>query len=217
MLRLRALVHTSNHEEAFLQRYEWLRGQALQLTGHDGQWAEDLVHDLFIQFMLHQPDLRQIQNLEGYLYRMLRNLHLSSVRRAALAQHWPLSILDYDSAETGLRAIDVQARLQAQEDLRRICHYACARRATSKVGSVLILRFFHGYYPGEIAQILRVHRSAVEVALHTARGEARLYLDAPHRLRLIAEQEPTRLVSSNGRSAAGASLGELRRPCRIIR
>jgi DNA-directed RNA polymerase specialized sigma24 family protein len=46
MVRLKALVHTPNHEEVFLQRYQWLRGQALQLTGHDVQRAEDLVHDV---------------------------------------------------------------------------------------------------------------------------------------------------------------------------
>jgi RNA polymerase sigma factor (sigma-70 family) len=198
MLKLRAIAPAPKHEEVFLQRYQWLRSQALQLTGHDAQRAEDLVHDAFIQFTLNRPDLQPIQNLDGYLYRMLRNLHLSSVRRASLVQLLPLSILDYDSAEVGLRTVDVQARLQTQEDLRRICYYACLRRATSKVGSVLILRFFHGYYPGEIAQILRIQRSAVEAALRVARGEAKLYLNDPDRLRLITEHQPAHPAGSGG-------------------
>ena len=40
-----------------------------------------MVHDAYIQFTFTQPDLKAIGNLNGYLYTMLRNLHLSQVRR----------------------------------------------------------------------------------------------------------------------------------------
>ena len=40
-------------------------------------------------------------------------------------------------------------------ELRQVCQYACDRKETSRAGSVLILRFLHGYYPREIAQIMR--------------------------------------------------------------
>src|SRR5256886_14630579 len=65
------------HEEVFLARYGKLRSWALQLTEHDRERAEDLVHDAYIQFTFAQPDLDAINNLNGYLYSLLRNLHLS--------------------------------------------------------------------------------------------------------------------------------------------
>jgi hypothetical protein len=76
----------------------------------------------------------------------MRHVHLSRVRRAAIKFEIPLAIIDYDSAELGLRQLDAHARVQAADDLRAICRYACGRRHSSKTGSILILRFFLGYY-----------------------------------------------------------------------
>ena len=42
------------------------------MTGRDRQKAEDLVHDTFVQFVLSRPDLAAIDNLNAYLYTMLR-------------------------------------------------------------------------------------------------------------------------------------------------
>ncbi len=129
---------TYSHEDLFIQRYEWLLRWSLQLTGHNPQQAEDLVHDAFIQFTLARPDLGNIQNLEGYLYCMLRNMRLSQVRRAARTQSKVISIVNYDSAEISLRAVDPRSLIQARDELREICDYACGRKETSKAGSVLI-------------------------------------------------------------------------------
>ena len=73
----------SNHEELFMQHYQWLVTWALRLTDQNREQAEDLVHDCFVHFTICRPSLEAIENLEGYLYTMLRNLHLSQVRRAA--------------------------------------------------------------------------------------------------------------------------------------
>ncbi len=61
--------------------------------------------------------------------------------------------------------------------MRRICQYACARKATANAASVLILRFFHGYYPSEIAKVLRNTCEAVHLRLRAARTEAKAYLE----------------------------------------
>src|SRR3989441_5971070 len=169
------------HEEVFLARYGKLRSWALQLTEHDRERAEDLVHDAYIQFTFAQPDLDAISNLNGYLYSLLRNLHLSQLRRSTRRQHRTISIVDYDSAEIGLRAADPRERIRLQDQLREVCKYACMRKETSKAGSVLILRFLHGYYPREIAQVMRCTREAVEERLRAARSEARQYLENPKR------------------------------------
>src|SRR5260370_20214684 len=149
---------------------------------------------------------------------MLRNLHLSQVRRAtrlretivALTEH---SLLDYDSVEFGLKALEQQAQeqlqLQIQDELKSICQYACVRKETSKAGSVLLLRFFHGYYPMEIAKILKSPRGAVDELLRAARTEARVYLSNPSSLGFV-NHNPLSLPSDNKtKRAAQDFLAEL--------
>ncbi len=200
------------HEEVFLARYVRLFAWALQLTEGDRQRAEDLVHDAYIQFTFAQPDLDSIQNLNGYLYSMLRNLHLSQVRRSERRQFRMLSVVDYDSAELGLRAADPREQISVQDQLREVCQYACLRKQTSKAGSVLILRFMHGYYPREIAQIMRCSREAVEERLRLARSEAKQYLENPAGLRFIGNPAGEKISISGGFArTADEFLAELRR------
>jgi RNA polymerase sigma factor (sigma-70 family) len=208
-----------NHEDLFIQHYQWLMGWALRMTDRNQEQAEDLVHDCFVHFTISRPSLPAIEgNLEGYLYTMLRNLHLSQVRRStriretiiALPDH---SLLDYDSVEFGLKALEQQAQeqlqLQIQDELRRICQYACMRKETSKAGSVLLLRFFHGYYPIEIAGILKSPRGAVNELLRAARSEARVYLANPASLGFVSHSQPP-AISHNTKQSAEDFLAELR-------
>src|ERR1051325_1508730 len=89
-------------EMLFIERYDRMFGWAQQLTGHDREVAEDLLHDLFIQFTLNAPDPALIENLDGYLYITLRNLHIAQQRRANRNRLIQLSIVEYDSAAIGL-------------------------------------------------------------------------------------------------------------------
>jgi DNA-directed RNA polymerase specialized sigma24 family protein len=176
MLKLRRI--SALHRDVFLERYEGLHSWAIQITANDRALAEDLLHDLFILFTLSQPDLARIENLDNYLYASLRNLHVSQLRRTTRGRFEQLSIVEYESAKLSLHSIGSGRDLiQAQDELRRICHYACARKATANAASVLILRFFHGYYPSEIARVMRSTRQAVDVRLRAARTEAKAYLE----------------------------------------
>jgi len=169
---------SASHRDAFLERYKGLHAWAVQMTANDQALAEDLLHDLFILFTLNQPDLKRIENLDSYLYACLRNLHISQLRRATRSRFEQLSIVEYDSARLGLHSV-AHGRdwIQVQDELRRICHYACARKATANAASVLILRFFHGYYPSEIAKVIRATRPAVDKRILAARVEAKAYLE----------------------------------------
>jgi RNA polymerase sigma factor (sigma-70 family) len=177
------------HKEIFLRHYQPLLRRALRLTEGSRARAEDLLHDAFIQFVVCRPDLDSIDNLDGYLYRLLLNLFRAQRRKAAQMQDISFNIADYDSARLGLYAIDVQARWQAQEDLIRICHYACVRKETSRAGSVLILRFFYDYSPSEIAKMTLSPRRAVDDWLRLARREVRSYLKDPARLKFMAGKQ----------------------------
>jgi len=200
----------ASHEELFIERYERLLSWSQKLTGGDQQRAEDVVHDTFVQFILRRPSLNTIENLDGYLYAMLKNTHLSQARRASQDPNRHLSLVEYDSAEIGLRAIDPHTQVQVQEELHRICAYATLRKETSKAGSVLILRFFHGYYPSEIASVTRTTRTAVDKWLQIARAEARLYINNPACLTFMRDSQVRELSGIDFGLSATGFLNELR-------
>jgi len=177
----------SSHEDLFLERYQRLLAWSLKLTAHDRQLAEDLLHDTFVQFTFSRPDLNSIRDVDSYLYAMVRNSHISHLRRALNVRTTLLSMVEFDSLEVGLRVTDVQDQIKVQDELRLICHYACLRKESSKGGSVLILRFFHGYYPSEIAQVLCSNWMAVTKWLQRARNEAALYLEDAQTLSFIKD------------------------------
>ena len=175
------------HVDLFVEYYDLLRRWALQFTERDQTRAEDLIHDLFIHFTLARPDLDLIQNLESYLYVVMKNLHLSQVRRATRTPLRSLSVFEFDTVDVGFWASDPRDRMRMRDELVAVCQYACIRKESSKAGSVLILRFFHGYYPAEIARVLQSTRGAVKDRLQVARAEIHLYLEDPNRLSFIVD------------------------------
>src|SRR5712671_74278 len=175
------------HEDLFVQRYTSLREWALRLSGGDRLEADDLLHNAFLQFVLRRRDLSEIENLDAYLYGLLRRLRLSHARSALRRRQEPLAAVDYDTADMSLPGADVRELLQVREELRGVCEYACLRKGTSKAGSVLILRFFHGFYPKEIAKILRSPLRLANDWLRIARREARAYLEHPSTLRFLPQ------------------------------
>lgn len=211
MLKRWKTASAPSHEELFIQHYGQLLAWAMQLTGRDRQQAEDLVHDVFIQFTLVQPPLDEIKNLEGYLFASMRNLLRSQMRREARRASNRLPLADYDSAEIGWQAADPRIDLGVRDELALICHYACVRKETSRAGSALILRFFLGYYPGEIALIFKSSRQAVADLLGASRREARLYLDQPQRLRFMRENPSSGIPEIRGGTESEDLIGELRR------
>ncbi len=173
-------------ERLFTERYESLLAWAMGLTNQQREAAEDLVQDAFVQFMLGRTRLEEIENIDGYLRRMLRYMHVSRLSRSAQHLHeTALSVADYDSGRLGWTAIEPPRRMQAFEELHQICTYACSRKETSRTGSVFILRFFHEYFPTEIAAVLNSSRHCVDQWQRLARREAKLFIDEPRRLRFV--------------------------------
>lgn len=182
----------SFREQLFTERYANLRLWAIHLTNQESA-ADDLVQDAFVQWMLGRTRLEEIENIDGYLRTMLRNMHFSRMSRAAQRlQETALSIADYDSGLLGWTAIEPPRRLQASEDLHQICAYACFRKESSKAGSVLILRFFHNYFPTEIASVLNSSRNCVDQWQRLARREAKLFMNRPGGLRFVNGEAPAR-------------------------
>ena len=177
-------------EQLFTERYEYLLIWALRLTNRQRDAAEDLVQDAFVQFVLGTTPLEQIENIEGYLRRMLRNMHLARMSRSAQHVHESaLSVADYDSFQPNWTASEPSRRMQAAEQLHQICTYACVRKQSSRAGSVLILRFFHDYLPTEIARVLNTSRHCVDEWQRLARRELKLFM-GHGRLRFMNGKSP---------------------------
>ena len=171
-----------SNERVFVEQYDWMIQSATNLTRGQRERAEDLVHDAFVQFQVKQQNLAEIENLRGYLYAVLRNLYVSQIRRISRYPIQQLSILDHDSAVAGLRDRDFRDQLQAMSQLVKACEFACYRKETAGTASIFILRYFHGYYPDEIARLLGTERSKVDKWLARGRSEAKSYLADPYTL-----------------------------------
>src|SRR6266496_706838 len=206
----KALKLVPRPEEQFIERYERLHAWALAVTSGNEDQADDLVHDAFIQFTLRRVELQTIENTDAYLKRMLRNMFVSRLRRTSNLLQLPESIADYDSAELGLRIIDPQTQIQIGDELRRICRYASERKETSRAASVLILRFFHGYYLNEIGQVLRSPMDSIYSFLKMARREAKLYLEDPDSMKFIIAPAPDEITDPKSDQNPSRLLTELR-------
>jgi RNA polymerase sigma factor (sigma-70 family) len=181
---------SSTHIEVFAERYNQLLVVARSLINNNQDQARDLVHDALIKFVRLSPDLHAINNIDSYLRTLVRNLFRSQKRRTNVHSIYELTIENYNSIENGLsevadRYCNPHLLLQLQDVLRVICEYACLRKERLKLGSIIILRFFHGYHTSEIAQIMSVTASAVSHQLKLAQAEAYLYLNNPKHPNLL--------------------------------
>jgi RNA polymerase sigma factor (sigma-70 family) len=172
-------VAGGDHEETFVVRYDDLRRWAERLCDGQVHDAEDLLQDAFIEFVRRRPALEDIQDLDAYLRTMLRNMHVSDIRRGQRLKRGGRSCVDFDCLELAVAGMDPRSAWDRRLELELLCQYACIRKETSKSASVLILRFFHDYLPSEIARLMCSNRRAVDEWLRLARGEARRFLENP--------------------------------------
>lgn len=167
------------HQKVFLERYPHLFKRALYITNSNRELAEDLVQEAFVLFTHSRPNLSDIVSLDSYLYGVLRNLRLSHLRQTTRHRLEQLSFAADRSFADRRLVIDPRPQIQVQDILRDVCRYACWRKETSISGSILLLRFFHGYFPSEVAKVVRSSRNAVAVWLMSARRESQLFLADP--------------------------------------
>jgi RNA polymerase sigma factor (sigma-70 family) len=182
-----------SREKVFLEHYRWLLGCALQFTRGQRERAEDLVHDTFVQFQVKKVDVGAIDDVRRYLNGILRNLFLLQVRRAARYSIQEFSLLDHDSADMSLRSQSPLDQFQSADLLVRACNFVCYRKETSVPASILILRFFHGYYTEEICRITGAQRRQVNKWLLRGRNETKSFLENPHPQ---PSPEPSRKVTT---------------------
>ncbi len=201
---------TSN-DQLFQENYATLQRWALQITKQDREVAEDLVHDVYLRFCRMESGIGDVDSIHGYLYSALKNAYLSQLRKHNRSRIESLSLFDHDFTDNALLATDPRALYKVHDHLRAICHFACMRKATSVSASILILRFFHGYFSAEVARLVKRSRNAVEVRLLNARREIGIYLEDPNNLEEIDRSGGGAMrVQETGVVVFGDLLSELR-------
>jgi RNA polymerase sigma factor (sigma-70 family) len=200
-----------SHEAAFVAHYDWLFRWALHFTNNDRERAEDLTQQVFSQLIIAQIDLSIIQDIRAYLYTMMRNTYRSELRLAERSHGRSQSILEYGIADAALAASEANAVFRTQEQLRRICQYACARKESSRAAGALILRFFHGYHISEIAAVLGGTSEGVRERLKFARNEARILLANDKALKFIGTKQQPVVPVAGTICTSDELLAELRR------
>jgi DNA-directed RNA polymerase specialized sigma24 family protein len=188
MSRIFPIGGERSNEELFFEHYPQLLKWALHLSDSDRGDAEDLVQDFYLQITHINVELAEVNEIEPYLFKILRNLHYSRLRRQGKRQQHELSIVDFDSLERGLAAVSRNDLLLVHSSLNHICEFACQRKSTSRAACIFILRFFLGYYSSEVMKIASITRMGVDRALQIVRGEARLYLENPTATRSVVRQ-----------------------------
>jgi RNA polymerase sigma factor (sigma-70 family) len=172
-----------DHEDVVAEGYAALRRAALYLARGDEAEAGDLLHDTFVRFLLLRPRLDAIGNLDGYLYTMLRNVYLSRQRRHVRRKAVVAETIDVDLLAVMVDEPEPDERLRMRDDLMRLVDHACERTRVSRAASAWILRCVHGYYPAEIARLMKMPPRGIDRALHVARREALEELRKPARRR----------------------------------
>lgn len=163
----------------FEHRYEDILRWALQLTDFDRSAAEELVHDAYVDLATSRTDIQSASNLDGYLYRVLRNLNASRIKRAWKHEHDDLDVLEFDSIHLRLRTGRGVDQIELQDRLIQLCGYLCSRKESFRPASVLLLRFFRGFYPEEIARLSGMEPASVRKQIERARSDARSFLARP--------------------------------------
>jgi DNA-directed RNA polymerase specialized sigma24 family protein len=199
-------------ERLFAEKYDWLLGCALRLVNGDQAVAEDLVQESFLQFVLAKMELKSTENIEPLLYTNLKFVHLAYLRRLQRYPYESLPLAEYDFLELALRAnASIAERVEVQNTLRRIVAYICWRKESAKSASVLILRYFHGYYPDEIVRIAQTTRQSVDRRLQDSRKETSLYVSSPDRLRIMHQPKPPEVIPTYSSLPSDQLIPELKK------
>lgn len=183
-------------DDLFVLKYEWLMRWALHFAQGDRSTAEDLVQDTFVRFAITHPELDDPENAEALLYTYLKHVHLAHLRRVQKYPFQNLSIDEFDSISVGLRQNPSTNPIDVQNNLRRILAYLCWRKDSTKAASILILRFFYGYFPEEITRIGLVSRPVVDNGLRAARKDLKRHLSDSNEARVLSWESVPEFVPS---------------------
>ena len=163
-------------EEAFILRYDALFRWACLLT-NDPVEAEDLLQDCYVAFVSTNTNT-VIENLDGYLRRMLSNLQRSNRMREA--RHVIAELEQPCDIEAGVDVLAQMEERERQQEIKRQVKviYDCANcpntaLGRTKGGKIFILRYYQRKIGSEVARLTGSTLGAVHQWVRVARHEIR--------------------------------------------
>jgi len=148
--------------EDLLTHLDWLSALARQLV-LDQERAKDLVQDACLVALRKHP--RDASGLRGWLAQVLRNLHRQRARSEDRARAYEQSVARLDVADATGKAVE---RVALQRELAR---HVLELEEPGR--TVILLRFYTGLPPSEIADKLGVSVPVVNGRLHRALARLR--------------------------------------------
>ena len=133
--------------------------------------AEDALQDALVIAWRNLPDLRDPDRFDHWVQRVLTNMCIEHARRHR-RRYANLEILVPDDH----KARDELAGVVDRDVVDRAFH-----RLTPEARAVLVLRYYLGYEPADIAEVLGLSGGTVRSRLHHAHRAMRAAIDADAR------------------------------------
>lgn len=136
--------------------------------------AKDVTQDALMKVWHQQERMGELQNLEAWCMRIVRNLALD---RLKAKKYRVTETLDHAAAQPEQQQSPYQAA--ARQDVMNRVHHAI-NALPEKYRTIIQLRDIDGFAYQEIAEILDISLSEVKINLHRARKAVREQLQNLH-------------------------------------
>lgn len=123
----------------------------------DMSQAEDTLQDVFLKFLMKQPQLANSFAVHAWLYKTSKNLCISQLRKRKISDNLELN----QTVEEQSESFKIRQIIYDLPEKHRI---------------VIILFYYEGYAIKEISQILKISSSAVKKRLERARDKIKVHL-----------------------------------------
>jgi RNA polymerase sigma-70 factor, ECF subfamily len=145
----------------------------------DTSRSEDAVQQTFLTAWRELRQLRDVNRLEAWLYRLLVNACFAEIRHT---RRWQPGLRVITDSEIGPSTDDTQASVALRDELER-----AFRRLSGEQRAVLAMHYYLGLSGAEIAQTLGLSPGTVRSRLHYARQQMRAAIEADSRLAATGE------------------------------
>lgn len=147
----------------FLSLYDKLYRYGFRLYG-DEDVVKDCIQELFLKLWHRRQSLTDVHQVTPYLYKSLRRCIIDVLRQGpARFRLWNTD--DEDRMEVSFSHEEFLISQQIDADQRQ--QLTTALNALSKrQREVILLRYFEGFEPGQIAQIMELNEQSVYNLLH---------------------------------------------------
>jgi RNA polymerase sigma-70 factor (family 1) len=179
LIKEKYLLHLAaeGDESAFTELYNSYKDKlysfSLKLTKSTVQ-AEDFVQDTFLKLWRDKETLKQIENLDGYIFKIIKNQALNNFKHIAI-EHL---VLKHIQKAPILYSLDAEEKITAKE-MQQIIEDAI-NQLSPKQKQVFLLSKKEGFKQNDIASNLNISVSTVKNHIAQAMQQIKDYVKLRH-------------------------------------